>query len=203
MAQPTLNLEAYFDCLSVAVAVPISVAPVSTRELHILGYLACLLAVFEGEPIADWGYHFALTSRGYPHSAAFETARATLAECGYITQVEPEMFVSAERGKVELETLRQLSFLSRRQRWLNAAADCALALPMGSIRYALTARDDLRASEGSGQPRDLITAAYLDRVHDERVIIEKALGGESADLMAPAVAWLSLYVLGAREQLAA
>jgi hypothetical protein len=72
---------------------------------------------------------------------------------------------------------------------------------MGSIRYAVTARVDLLASIGSGQPRDLITGSYVERIHNERATIEKALGGESADLLAPAVAWLSLYVLAGREQM--
>jgi hypothetical protein len=32
-------------------------------------------------------------------------------------------------------------------------------------------------------------------VHEERRVIEEALGGLPFDLLAPAVAWLSLYVL--------
>lgn len=203
MATPILSIEAYFDCLSIAAGVPSSVAPVSTRELHLLGYLARLLALFEGEPLGDWGYAFALTSRGFPHSAAFEDARIELAGDGRIEQLQPETFVATERGRNELGELMGLSFLARRSRWLNAAADCSLALPMGSIRYALTSRNDLMGSGGSGQPRELVTPAYLDRVHGERTLIEAALGGESADLLAPAVAWLSIYVLEAREQLAA
>ena len=203
MVTPTLSIEAYFDCLSIAVGVPSSVAPVSTRELHLLGYLARLLALFEGEPLADWGYSFALTSRGYPHSAAFEVARIELAGDGRIEQREPETFVATPRGRDELAQLRGLSFLDRRTRWLDAAADCSLALPMGSIRYALTSRNDLLGSGGSGQPRELVTQPYVDRVHGERTLIEAALGGESVDLLAPAVAWLSIYILDAREQLAA
>ncbi|KQZ73829.1 hypothetical protein ASE06_15985 [Sphingopyxis sp. Root214] len=203
MAIPILSIEAYFDCLSIAAGVPSSVAPASTRELHLLGYLARLLALFEGEPLADWGYAFALTSRGFPHSAAFEIARIELAGEGHIEQCEPETFVATARGRDELMELMGLSFLASRSRWLNAAADCSLALPMGSIRYALTSRNDLLGSGGSGQPRELVTPAYLDRVHSERTLIEDALGGESADLLAPAVAWLSIYVLEAREQLAA
>ena len=203
MIPPTLSIEAYFDCLSIAAEVPSSVAPISTRELHLLGYLARLLALFEGEPLADWAYTFALTSRGYPHSAAFEVARLELIGDGRIEQPEPETFVATERGRNELAELRALNFLARRSRWLDAAADCSLALPMGSIRYALTARNDLVGSGGSGQPRELVTQAYVDRVHSERTLIEAALGGESVDLLAPAVAWLSIYVLEAREQLAA
>lgn len=203
MVPQTLSIEAYFDCLSIAAGVPSSVAPVSTRELHLLGYLARLLALFEGEPLSDWGYAFALTSRGYPHSAAFEVARLELIGDGRIEQREPETFMATSRGREELATLQGLSFLYRRTRWLDAAADCSLALPMGSIRYALTSRSDLFGSLGSGQPRELVTPAYVDRVHSERTLIEAALGGESVDLLAPAVAWLSIYVLEAREQLAA
>lgn len=203
MAGSHLTMEAYFDCLSIVSGVPKSVSPLSTRELHLLGYLACLLGLFEGEPLAEWGYSFALTSRGYPHSAAFETGLELLCERGHVAQLEGENFGPTSRGQAEFDSLKQLSFLSHRQRWLNAAADCSLALPMGSIRYALTSREDLLASAGSGQARDLITPSYIERVHDERSLIEQALGGESADLLAPAVAWLSIYVLEAREQLAA
>lgn len=203
MVPPMLSIEAYFDCLSIAAGVPSSVAPVSARELHLLGYLARLLALFEGEPLSDWGYTFALTSRGYPYSAAFEIARFELAGDGRIEQREPETYVATKLGRGELAKFRGLSFLHRRTRWLDAAADCSLALPMGSIRYALTSRSDLLGSLGSGQPRELVTPAYLNRVHGERTLIEAALGGESVDLLAPAVAWLSIYVLEAREQVAA
>lgn len=110
MATPILSIEAYFDCLSIAAGVPSSVAPVSTRELHLLGYLARLLALFEGEPLGDWGYAFALTSRGFPHSAAFEDARIELAGDGRIEQLQPETFVATERGRNELGELMGLSF---------------------------------------------------------------------------------------------
>jgi hypothetical protein len=72
--------EDYFDCLAIAVGTPRSVAPLSVQELHLFSYLACLLALFEGRPVADWGYRFALTSKGYPFSAEFEAARQALVD---------------------------------------------------------------------------------------------------------------------------
>lgn len=195
--------EAYFDCLAVLSNAPASVTPLSSRELHLFAYLACLLALFEGEPIADWGYEFALTSLGYPHSADFEAARGALVDAGMLAATEGDGFVASPRAMTELEALSSLSNLESRLRWLRAATDCALALPVGSIRYAVTARTDLVAATGSGHPRDLVTDLYVAQIHDERALIEAALGGESPDLLAPAVAWLSLYVLGRRDSIAA
>lgn len=203
MRDPGVLLEAYYDGLQLAAAMPRSLTPVSTRELHLLGYLGCLLALFEGQPLADWGYQFALTSRGYPHSAEFEGARQNLIEEGCLDLVDTDMMEVTQRGRIQLDRLDDLSFLAPRTRWLRAATDCALALPIGSIRYALTSRVDLLAASGSGQPRDLITAGYVHRIHDERKTIEDALGGASMDLMAPAVAWISAYILGSREQVTA
>lgn len=195
--------EAYFDCLALLSNAPASVRPLSSRELHLFSYLACLLALFEGEPIADWGYEFALTSRGYPHSADFEAAREALVRTGMLVAADDDSLAVSGRAIAELEALSSLSNLNSRLRWLTAATDCALALPVGSIRYAVTSRPDLIAATGSGHPRDLVTDLYVAQIHDERTLIEAALGGESADLLAPAVAWLSLYVLGRRDSIAA
>jgi hypothetical protein len=48
----------------------------------------------------------------------------------------------------------------------------------------------------------MLPASYVIRVHEERAAIEQALGPEAGVLLAPAVTWLSLYVLQ-RERLAA
>jgi hypothetical protein len=131
MSEARFAPEAYFDCLSIIIGAPSSVAPLTARELHLFAYLACLLALFEGKPIADWGYQFALTSRGFPHSAEFENARLTLVDTGMLAPVDVEWFAPTNRAVTELSWLSELAALSCRKRWLSAATDCALALPVG------------------------------------------------------------------------
>jgi hypothetical protein len=171
----------------------------SVQELHLFAYLACLLALFEGRPLADWGYRFALTSQGYPFSAEFEAVRQTLVNARLLHHALDDTVSVDARSAAEPQDLASLSSFAERGRWLRASMDCALALPVGSIRYALTARTDLAVSQGTGRSLAMVTPAYVERVRDERRLVGEALGGVTFDLLAPAVAWLSLYVLRAKE----
>lgn len=77
--------EPYYDALQILNALRKSLEPISTIETHLFAYLSCILGLWRGQPLADWGYNFAVTSEGFPFSADFEIARAELAPRGLVS----------------------------------------------------------------------------------------------------------------------
>jgi len=190
--------HAFFDCLALALRAPQPIAPFTITELHLFAYLACLLSVYEGEPVADWGYQFALTGLGYPFSGELDSAMQALTLRRHIEVDNLESVLPLDSAALEMAKLEEIPSFKQRLRWLQTSLDCSLAMPVSVVKSAVVARDDLSGA-GVGGPRPLLSNAYVARVHGEREAIESALGGESSNLLAPAVAWLSMYILQGRE----
>ena len=55
---------AAFDSLYIAAALKNNVPYPVAAEIYVLAYLAALLSLYRGQPVADWGYGFAGTRRG-------------------------------------------------------------------------------------------------------------------------------------------
>lgn len=194
LAADSLAPVAFHDCLAVTVGAPRSVAPFSITEVHLFSYLGCLLAVYEGQPVSDWGYQFALTRAGYPFSAQLDVAMRHLANSRLIQITTAEEVEPLEGAFEELCQLRTMPSWQGRRRWLDTAIECSLAMPVSIVKHAVIARDDLTGLAVSG-PRAMISETYVARIHAERTAIEQALGGTPPNLLAPAVAWLSLYAM--------
>ena len=47
---------AYGDALIIASDAPPSILPMSVGEMHLFSYLGCVLALFKGKAIGEWGY---------------------------------------------------------------------------------------------------------------------------------------------------
>lgn len=86
------------------------------------------------------------------------------------------------------------SWVDRRQ-WLRAATQCALALPVGSIRHAIGQTPGLAASVRLGQRRLLLQADDIELLYEEYGIVSSVLGADVKDLLSPAVIWLSARIL--------
>ncbi|SFH01620.1 hypothetical protein SAMN05518865_13024 [Duganella sp. CF458] len=190
------SFEAYNDVLIIVGDAPKSALPVSTTELHLFAYLACVLSLFQGNPIGDWGYSFGLSQDGFPFSADLEFSKQTLINNGFIdandfgslTPIYPEI-------RAEIDFLQGMSMTSTRRKWLQAATQCSLALPLGSIRYAMSKTPGIRSAQMLKQRRQLLDSHEIAFYYEEYKIVESVLGEVSEDLLSPAVLWLSAKVM--------
>ncbi len=189
--------SAYCDALVIANDAPDSVVPMSIVEMHLFSYLGCVLALFHGKPIGTWGYQYAVTSEGFPFSAEFEEARKSIILAGLI-EADEQGFLRPRQPDLshELETILSLgSWAAERRPWVRTATECALALPMGSIRYAINQTPGLAMPIRLGQARQLLDTDDVTLLYDEYRVISSVLGADVEDTLSPAVLWLSARIL--------
>lgn len=192
--------EAYVDGLIIMSDAPSSVLPMSVNEVHLYSYLGCVLALFKGKPVADWGYPYAITSEGFPWSAEFDQAREALCANGLI-DVDDRGMLSARRPELtaELATVMSLGSWSERRPWLRAAVECALALPVGSIRHAVSRSPGVATPFLLGQRGRLLEPADATLLYEEYAVVSEVLGAGAQDVLSPAVIWLSARILRKEE----
>jgi hypothetical protein len=189
--------EAYVDGLCIMSEAPASIVPMSVKEYHLYSYLGCVLALFKGAPIADWGYQFAITSEGFPFSAQLDEARRILCSSGLI-ETDDQGLMKAKPGELtdELETLLEVGSWSLRRMCLSTATECALALPIGSIRQAINRSPGVAPSFLLGQRKQLLEPVDTAQLYEEYKAINSILGANAEDLLSPAVIWLTARILG-------
>lgn len=191
-----ISPEAYCDAVCILNDAPQSIKPMSIIEMHLFSYLGCVLALFEGYPLGDLGYEYAVTSDGFPFSVELEEARKNLVNrslieldnTGYMKPVQPLL-------NDELNNLTSIGSLATRRSWFRTATECALALPIGSIRYAIGQSPGMAASIPLGQRNNLFGADDVELLYDEYGIVRSALGNKAQELLSPAVLWLSARVI--------
>jgi hypothetical protein len=170
--------------------------PMTVIETHLYAYLGCILGLFKGQAVGDWGYPFAVTSEGFPYSVQFEDARSMVVTRGLAIEDGKGMLTARPNElSSEINSLLTFGSWSDRRVWLHAATHCALALPIGSIRYAISQTPGLASSVRLGQRRQLLQADDIDLLYGEYQIVSSVLGKDVRDLLSPAVIWLSARIL--------
>ena len=188
--------NAYADVVTLLHVAPRSAIPLSVAELHLFAYLGRILSLFDGLPIADWGYDFVVTSEGFPFSAQLDEGLKAASRLGLVTDDFDGELVPAETAiAAEYEVLTKISDACRRSAWLRAATHCSLSIPSGSIRYAVNHSPGLAAATSSGQRRMLLQPTDVASLYSQYAVVRNALGEIDHDLLAPAIVWLSAYVV--------
>lgn len=193
--------QSYFDAVSIIEGAPASVVPMSVVEMHLYGYLACILALFRGHAVSEWGYAYSVTSEGFPFSVDLDDARRSLVRRGLIVEDEKGL-ISASRPALsdELSILNRMPSLVRREEWMRAATACALAFPVGAIRYAVNQSPGMVVPVSLGQRGTLMQADDVSLLYEEYRAVSEVLGPNVDDLLSPAVLWLSARVLRAERE---
>jgi hypothetical protein len=191
-----ISPEAYFDALVIMNDAPASVLPMSINEMHLYSYLSCVFALFKGKPVSEWGYPFAITSDGFPFSVELDQAREMLCSAGII-ELDNDGRMRARSGELggELNTVLSVGPWQSRRPWLRAATECALALPIGSIRHAVSRSPGVAASFLLGQRARLLEPTDATLLYEEYELVSSVLGADTQDLLSPAVIWLSARIL--------
>ena len=152
-------------------------------------YLACLLSLYRGQPVADWGYGFAGTRDGSPFSPELESAVRALSAIGYLHLTDDGVDITAT-GREELLALQQLSQNRDRVSYLEPACSSGLAMPVGVIHHALAQEPTLRPATRLAAARPLLDGPYLPRLYEQFAALGRTVGVEHQDLLIPATVWL-------------
>ena len=129
------NPAAYFDMLYLGERMGDLVEGFSRPELHLLSYASCLLSLYKGLPVAEWGYEFVSAENGLPFSQDVDIAIDTALGLGQVSARGLLLVLSVE-GSAEVAELRQLEGNKVREQYLAGAADCLLVFNPGNVREA-------------------------------------------------------------------
>ena len=191
----TLQSAALTDVVYLMGVAPSSLVPVSIAEMHLYAYLANIVALAEGVPVADWGYRFSVTSEGFPFAYDLENARENLVLRSIVREDEGNLWPEDDLFEAEMGFLDQLVQSVRRKSWLSDALLCALQLPRGAVRDAINHSPGVATSLRDRRASALLREAEAEEIYGELKFVRDVLGPEAEDLLEPVVVWLSARVM--------
>jgi hypothetical protein len=183
---------ASFDFLFIAQELSSKLGSATLGEIHLFAYLGCLLSLFKGLPVADWGYGFAGLESGAPFGPELQEAYADLERAGLVSSVSNGVVVS-DVGRQRLEILNALQTVALRKPFLAAACESLLSFPVGLVRSAMSMEPGLRPVISVGGIRPLLAMTSLEQLHEHFDALSSVLGVTS-DLLVPSTVWLT-YLL--------
>jgi hypothetical protein len=188
-----------FDALYITDRLTKNVGSASRAELHLFGYLGCLLSIYEGRPASEWGYTFAATAWGSPYNPNLDDCLAVGIRAGLIE--EGDWLTVTQRGGEVLAELACHSQHNWRVRMLAGATDAALCMPTGLIRRSLSPVLPEAPTGRNFGTRFLLDEGSQGNLHSEFAVLSAMLGNDNPDLMVPATVWLGYHweLVGQRE----
>ena len=187
-----MRIEAAFDCLTMASLLE-GINPGPTKgEIHLLAYLASLLAVYArgGKGASDWGYSFAATPAGAPFSEGLEVEIDDLISGGALTIVGTTLRLTQEGSSLQ-HTLSGLGLLQNRFDYVDSAIATIFAIPVGMVRAAFAHDPDLLLVAVHKRSRILASESALARLYIEFDAVADVLGTAHRSLLAASVLWLT------------
>jgi hypothetical protein len=191
-----LNPDATFDCLFMANRLGQETGTFTAPELHLFGYLGCLLWLYRRRAVSDWGYPFVGTALGAPFSQDIDRAVKALLDRGYFAPFQDRLRMT-EAAEAILHNVRGLSLNQERAECLWAACMSTAAFSVGMVGNALAEEPELRRARAMPMSRRLLEQSAQSQLYLQFEALHGALRQLGDDLRVPAVVWLeALYRSG-------
>lgn len=184
------SYQAAYDVLSITRRLEQAFDGVTRAEIHLLSYVACLLAIYRRRPAAEWGYSFIRSQWGAPFSVEIEDALVMLT-VGGLVRFRGEALVMTTSGRKTIEFLDSMVEHGWRIQYLDGACASALAMSAGIIRNAIRQEPGLRRASVHHEPRTLLGPGEDAALYEQFSMLSSVVSVEVSDLMVPSVLWLS------------
>jgi len=182
--------EAFYDTITIVRELGPTLGGVSRLEVQRASYLSCLLALYRGRPLAEWGYRFARTEFGTPFASEINDALEFLVNSSQLVEQGVRFHLTRSSQQL-LEHLRSLASLAERDEYLHAACGSALAVPPATFSEGLdnepTVQSAFQRSAGGG----LLQGPALQILYEHFDALSNILDEEVGDLLTPSVVWLT------------
>lgn len=192
-----MNPEAFYDCLKLCNYLEKPLDGVSKLEIHKFCFLACILSMYKGKPVAEWGYKFVRTKYGTPYSRELDQSIEFLCNSGRIHLKSGRIHLDVA-GRQMFDLLAAMENSKIRDPFLEAAAISALAVPPGIVMRGLDNEPTTRSAASHSNGGPLLEGPALQLLHDHFHGLATVFPLAGDDLVTPSMAWLC-YV--AEEQL--
>lgn len=184
--------EALFDTLYLGNNLEDELGDVAPSEIHLFSYLACLLSLYDSNPISFWGYKFIKNDYGSPYSHAIKKAIESALYNNYLEYIDEMYFDLTEGGKEILSVLEEHKQFVERSQYLKISLDCITMMPYGIVKESITNEPILSSARKHENRRTLIEeeTASINLLYNNFGILHEALKDKSDDLVVPALVWL-------------
>jgi len=135
-------------------------AGVRPHEVQALAYLSCVLSVFDGKRVSEWGYNFLATPAGMPYAEAVDSAINDLVAAGVLEAESGSLRLSLHGTEMRSKLVQHQSFEARK-RYVDAAASTTLALALPRTTGAIALEPQLKAALSGVRRRRLLDSAGL------------------------------------------
>lgn len=185
-----INPVSFFDCISVSLKLCKLIGNATISEINMFSYLACLLSLYEGKPVSDWGYSFAATSQGVPYSVDIQES-IDIATSNAILVQENDLFTIGPVIDSNFRHLLKINSNKAREKYLNGSCSSLLIIPLNFIRYSILLEPEINIARTLGQGKHLLSKVDLRIIYDQFEAIKHLMNSEDIDLIAPAVTWIN------------
>jgi len=186
-----LTPEAVYDTLLVVDQMADRQHMITETELTFFCYLACLLSVYDARPVGDWGYTFVSTPSISPFSVAIDSAVTALSKSGRLSSRSGEMSTTSLAQR-DMTALSQQAYFRGRSRYLIAACNSTLVVPLPALGFVLSSEPNLRNALALSATRELLTDEFGPQaLHRHFAKLSKELP-DSKDMFMAAVAWIDI-----------
>ena len=182
---------AYYDSLAISSNLQSFHGDTTIFEIHLFSYFACLLFLYQGNPVSNWRYIFYRSGSGAPFSTELMTAVDYCIHNGDLNNKDEVIRISPE-GERMLGLLNKLSQNQERKVYIEGACESTLSLPVGHVKSALFEEPELRSATITKTNKQLLSESNpsLSLLYEQFTALSKALNFETEDLMVPATVWL-------------
>jgi hypothetical protein len=151
--------------------------------------MACLLALYDGKPVADWGYAFVRPVSGGPFAAEIDASIEYGLSAGLMLGGREEVKLSRAGTRLTVE-MRSLRRFQERSQYLDAAWRAGLTNPPAMIRTALN--DGLGIRDAEAHSRYIVpTSPTLAVLYEHFGSLRAAIPAGVESKLIPALLWLS------------
>lgn len=186
----TINPFAFFDSIFIANKLNTYMGDFNFSEIQLFCYFSCLLSLYEGHPVASWGYKFIKNDLGVPLSIDIQNSLANLLSKNEIEEIN-NYYKITQRGQDKSTMLSNLQRFNERIKYLENACDSLLVLPVGNIRSSIANEPVIKSvTEASVRALMWEDDGAIELLYDQFEMLKTALNIENADLFVPAVTWL-------------
>jgi hypothetical protein len=193
-----IKSAAFYDSLYIILRMQEVFGNVFRGELHLLAYLSCLMSLYRGQPVSCWDYFFMKTPNGAPYSPEIDAAIEDLLLNGWIA-TSGQHLCANERSVDFFHNISELGQNSIRNEFLDAACSSVSGLPIGMIKTAMSLEPELFSAIGATQGRILLDGPGVEILYEQFEALNHILGA-GAELMVPAIVWLTYLSQKASEK---
>lgn len=190
-----INPFAIYDTLFVGQKLQKYIGDFSPSEVQLFCYFSCLLSLYEGNPTSFWGYKFIKNNLGVPLSIDIDEALNCLLRTDEIKN-ENNYYKITNEGNSKCELLSELNRFHNRKKYLNAACESLLALPLVYIRNSINMEPIVKVANNS-TVRTLVDEdnGAIALLYEQFELLKDAINSRDTDLFVPAVTWLKYLQL--------